>query len=482
MESMETDKESNAKTKENGGLDLRPVAAEDSGEGLPYAPKDWPKPGDVWRWRVGRRVASNGHFLDRYLYLPRRLYRMEKSNSSTTKKRGFASKLSVERFIKSSFPGADVEAFFASFSWKIPAKVSPTNGYLEEHFLQPFEEAADNSESDSQSDGVGCNAGNKKCRSLMVQEENPPVAAMPCDICCSEPRFCRDCCCILCSKITSSKYGGFGYIKCEALVSEGYICGHVAHVDCALRTYMAGTVGGSIGLDIEYYCRRCDAKTDLIPHVMRLLQTCESIDSCEQVEKMLALGICILRGSQKTAAKGLLNRIESAISKLKNGVILEDIWKIEEDISAISTEQGPRAMVEVTNQQDHLDNKTSSPDSFALSSDFEAETVKLEDEVEKALYELQKSQASEFEIAEERLMAQKKYLQNLYQQLEREKSELKRPTSSTKRDVLVKAVLERVNQIKREVAKLKDMEEVAKGFGRTPKSILKEHFGLEIEE
>jgi hypothetical protein len=39
-----------------------------------------------------------------------------------------------------------------------------------------------------------------------------------------------------------------------------------------------------------------------------------------------------------------------------------------------------------------------------------------------------------------------------------------------------------VDQIKREVTKLKDMEEVANGFGRTSKDILKEHFGLEVEK
>jgi len=45
---------------------------------------------------------------------------------------------------------------------------------------------------------------------------------------------------------------------------------------------------------------------------------------------------------------------------------------------------------------------------------------------------------------------------------------------------LLSAVLSRVDQIKREMRKLKDMEEVAKGFGRTFKDILKEHFGLEV--
>ncbi|XP_050219264.1 protein OBERON 2 [Mercurialis annua] len=477
MESMEIDKESNgnrSNSKENV-FNLKRVAPEKSGEGLPYAPVNWPKHGDVWSWRVGRRIAPNGHFMDRYLYVPPRL-------SRSRKRTGFASKLAVERYIRSLIPDADIGAFFASFSWRIPAKKSLINGSLEEHVFQPFEEMVENSESDSHSDGVACIAGNKKCKSLMAQEKNPSVAAMPCDICCSEPCFCRECCCILCCKTTNSKYGEFNYIKCESLVSDGCICGHVAHVDCALRTYMAGTVGGSIGLDVEYYCRRCDAKTDLIPHVTRLLETCESIDSCEQLEKMLTVGTCILRGSQKYNAKTLLNRIESAISKLKSGTSLEDIWRVEKDVSAISTEQSPSTKVDVTDQQELVDNRTTLPDSLSTPSDIRAEILKLEEEIDDVLYELRKSQASEYRIAEERLFAQKKYLVNLYQQLEKEKWQLARQTSGTNTDVLLKAVLKRGDQIQQEVAKLKDMEEVARGFGRTSKSILKEHFRLEVEE
>lgn len=103
------------------GLILRPVSQDEAGEGLPYAPENWPNPGDIWSWRVGKRVAITGHFLDRYLYLPRGFSVPE---NSSRKGQGFASKLSVERYIQSVFPNADVDAFFASFSWKIPAKKS----------------------------------------------------------------------------------------------------------------------------------------------------------------------------------------------------------------------------------------------------------------------------------------------------------------------------------------------------------------------
>lgn len=105
---------SKASPQENG-LNLYPVSANDSGEGLPYAPQDWPNPGDKWGWKVGKRLASSGHFLDRYLYLPGTLHKHGHG-------KGFASKLSVEQYVREKFPNADIRALFASFSWRIPSK------------------------------------------------------------------------------------------------------------------------------------------------------------------------------------------------------------------------------------------------------------------------------------------------------------------------------------------------------------------------
>ena len=101
-------------------LNLWPVAAEASGEGLPYAPEDWPNPGDIWSWRTGKRTSPGGFFRDRYLYPPARIALIDNSGSSR-RKHIFPSKFAVERYIRAAFPDADVEAFFASFSWKIPA-------------------------------------------------------------------------------------------------------------------------------------------------------------------------------------------------------------------------------------------------------------------------------------------------------------------------------------------------------------------------
>ncbi|KAF3433492.1 hypothetical protein FNV43_RR24594 [Rhamnella rubrinervis] len=147
---MGSDNKSNGRTqrvKENGVI-LRSVSPNKSNVGLPYAPENWPNPGDNWSWKVGKRIAITGHYLD------------------------------------------------------------------------------------------------------------------------SEPRFCRDCCCILCCKTINSTFGGYHYIKCEAVVGEGYL-------------------------------------------------TCEATDSRDEIEKILNIGICLLRGSQKVSAKELHNRIEFVIAKVK---------------------------------------------------------------------------------------------------------------------------------------------------------------------
>ncbi|KAK3042162.1 hypothetical protein RJ639_001282 [Escallonia herrerae] len=465
--------ESSTGTKENG-FHLYPVSPFDSGEGLPYAPVDWPKPGDKWTWRVGKRIAASGYFLDRYLYLPHRFQGLRK-------RKGFASKLSVEEYIRTAFPSVDVTAFFASFSWKIPSeKLNETKGSEEELmiFATPSGEMAEHSGSNSQNEIGRCKAGNKMCSSLEARD--PPSDYMLCDICCSEPGFCRDCCCILCSKTIDPTQGGYGFIRCEANVDEGCICGHMAHIECGLRCYMAGTVGGSIGLDAEYFCRRCDARTDLVPPITKLLQTCQSVDSRDIIEKILNTGVCILRGSRRTSAKKLLCHIELAMEKLKSGTGFEDIWKVD-DISDVTTGEVPRDENEATDKEEPLDCRTGSPQDIYGKFDHRIESFKLEDEIDQILLALRKSQESEYRIAEERLLGQKNHLLNLYQQLDKERSELASHTSSADPDVLLDAVLNRVNQVKREIMKLREMEEVAKGFGKTSNAILKEHFSFESE-
>ncbi|KAJ4969017.1 hypothetical protein NE237_015718 [Protea cynaroides] len=461
-----------------------PVSAGESGEGLPYAPIDWPNPGDNWIWKVGKRKSIGGFWGDRYLYPPISLQK------SVRKKQSLASKHSVEQFIRKEFPDKDVNAFFSSFSWKIPAKDNyQAKDRITLGGVLPMEEMAEHFEFESQPGSTNCKARNKMCK-LQLVAGSCSLSAMDCNICCSEPGFCRDCCCILCCKTIDWTYGGYSCIRCEAKVDENYICGHVAHIDCALRSYMAGTVGGSIGLDVEYYCRRCDKRTDLISHVTRLIKTCESLSAREEIEKILSLGLCILRSSQRTSAKKLLKHMELAMTKLKHGTALEKIWK-EDDTSAVSTGTGETAAdqdardsiadAELPLELDSIQKR--SPQPLYITSDHRIASLKLEDEIDQVLLSLRKSQEAEYRIAEERLYAQKEFLLSLYEQLDMERSELaKQSTAESDSDALLANVLNRVNQINRESERVKEMEEIAKGFGRVSQAILKEHFGLEIED
>jgi hypothetical protein len=58
-------------------------------------------------------------------------------------------------------------------------------------------------------------------------------------------------------------------------------------------------------------------RTDSLFHFSLSSPTCESLDSRDEIEKILNLGVCILHGSQKTSANELLKRIEVAIAKVK---------------------------------------------------------------------------------------------------------------------------------------------------------------------
>lgn len=96
------------------GFHLEPVKPFTSGEGLPYAPIDWPRPGDKWSWKVGRKTRA-GFFCQRYLYLPIRLQKPGRTKQS------FSGRAPLERWLCDKFPDVDINTFFASFSWKIPA-------------------------------------------------------------------------------------------------------------------------------------------------------------------------------------------------------------------------------------------------------------------------------------------------------------------------------------------------------------------------
>ncbi|KVI01526.1 hypothetical protein Ccrd_020202 [Cynara cardunculus var. scolymus] len=403
--------ESDGSTNESKESEIHLLPGNHSGYGLPYAPEDFPEPGDKWGWKVGKRVGVSGHYLDRYLYLPVRLHEKFKLGgfASITSSRGFASKTSVERFVMEAFPATDIKAFFASFTWKIPAEKNKGNKEI----------VSRHANCNLNLDAAGCKAGNIMCSSLVEASDPSHLEIMDCDICCIEPLFCRDCCCILCSvRIDSADGDNKSFIRCEARVKDGFICGHICHIECALRSYMAGTVGGIIGLDAEYYCRRCDARTDLIPHVKILLQSCESIHSGE-------------------------------LSQCETDTLEDSNFK---------------------------ERKTGSPQ--IANFDYRIESLELEERIEKTLAALKKSQEGEYRIAEDVLIAQKNHLLLLYEELDKEKGELAKCSPSADPS-MVHAVLKRMTQIKNEADKITKMQAVGKGFGKTSKHVLKEHFGVQ---
>ncbi|XP_071737037.1 uncharacterized protein [Rutidosis leptorrhynchoides] len=458
---------SDGSTTESEKSEIYTVSCHDSGDGLPYAPEDFPNSGDIWGWKVGKRIGIKGYFRDRYLYLPTRFYEELKSTRPTCiPSKGFASKSSVERFLLEVFPGMNTNAFFASFNWNIPGKIKDQNYPGNTEF---------SSDCSPKFDPAGCKAGNINCSSL---QETKHSNIMPCDICCIEPLFCHDCCCILCSKTVNSLNGDQSFIRCEATVKDGLICGHICHVKCGLRSYMAGTVGGTIGLDVEYYCRRCDSRTDLIPYVTNLFRSCEQIGYGEKIMKVLNLCVIILRGSNRPNAKALLHRVQSAVKKLKDGHSHEDIWK-REDTSAVTTGEVSQC------ETDTLDvSCVKEPSQHQISFpnfDNRLESIELELMIGKTLASLKKSQETEYRIAEDILTTQKNYLLDLYEELDKEKKILAK-CSPPADPSLVRVVFTRMCQIKSEFDKITTMQEVGKGFGKTSKNILKEHFGVQAAD
>ncbi|KAL6894060.1 hypothetical protein ACP4OV_008158 [Aristida adscensionis] len=473
------------------GLVAIPVRANAYGKGLPYAPENWPCPGDQWYWRVGSRTAGGGHWADRYLTPPSRFC------GATGKRSSFASKLRIEEFIKAEFPDVDPGTFFSMFIWKIPAEgQSIRKGTHQVRLHEPESVLAD-------PDGP-CKARNKLCN-LEREGFIESSQAHACNICCKEPGFCRECCCILCSKSIDYSFGGYNYIKCESVVKENYICGHVAHLECALRCYMAGTVGGSvIDIDVQYLCRLCDNKTNLMMHVEKLLETCQSLKSKNEIEPILNLGLCLLRNSKQIRAKRLENYMGSALTKLRCGVNLDEVWKMEGDEDRTTLIAGmnspPTNGVTVLGTQQISDEDTLSghPDLIDplvdnelqradenlpvfITGDHNVMSSKFEDWIDLALEELKKSQEAEYRLAEQKLYSQKDNILGLYRQLDSERTELSNPSplshGSNYRAILSN-VLKRVDQVKREEEKLKSMLKVAGGFGKTPKTVVQELFGL----
>eukprot|EP01018_Ginkgo_biloba_P001442 Gb_12072 [translate_table: standard] len=514
---------------------LQPVGPRQQGEGFPYAPEGWPNPGDKWIWKVGRRKNGLGYWLDRYLILPRTL-------QEGSRKVWFTSKRSVEKYLTRKYPDADLENFFSSFQWNVPCAASPSD----EDVIAPAGKRMRRSNVNGNGMTAGkrfCKAGNSKCCLEIGKGKN--LNSLDCDVCCVETGFCRECSCILCGKSIDQNMGQYNFVRCEGKLHRDFICGHVAHLECAVVCQMAGVVT-SIGLDVEYYCRRCDKKTDLLTHVMGLIPTPELSIVRADVERSLNLVLCLIQGTQQFLGRSLENLIQNAIKKLQNGMDLQGIlnelqgnsiegiadkvdnvkekvtMQIEPSASSPILHTKPRdefvhwmaspvCATAATNEtfestfqtpnafckrlHDSLQSTTVTPDisseqgnTFAhdqfqqrarlfsedvhRTSDSQSSTVniavlKFENKVYQALHLLRQSQETEYKLAQEKLFAQKDLLLNLFQQLEMRSSEnTHNPSASLE------------NFAQKEYEKFVLMLGVANGFGRTPKNVLNDYFGM----
>jgi len=123
------------------------------------------------------------------------------------------------------------------------------------------------------------------------------MEGLDCDICCSEPRFCRECKCIICCQVINPDPDVSTFFQCMHRPSGLGVCGHAAHLECALKSEMAGVVKHN-GLDMEYLCRRCDNKMDLRDLITCLVEVMGKTIVRQKVEKSLQLALQIMQDTQ----------------------------------------------------------------------------------------------------------------------------------------------------------------------------------------
>eukprot|EP00252_Welwitschia_mirabilis_P001259 TRINITY_DN11153_c0_g1_i1.p1 TRINITY_DN11153_c0_g1~~TRINITY_DN11153_c0_g1_i1.p1 ORF type:complete len:386 (-),score=70.43 TRINITY_DN11153_c0_g1_i1:23-1075(-) len=345
-----------------------------SGRGSPFAPPDdWPIAGDAWGWRVGRRVSSDGlYFSDRYLYPPRRFQQRFRELRSKSQAAFFVN----ECLRGQENQNIKVEDFFALFQWKVPCSAtSPGDVAIRPkkckgtnaengNIKRKVGEACNGTESETATelqelrtaalqgklhdhnkrlarllyvDLEGrvheslsssrrkqnvikakklCPAGNVCCTLTTGKRRSwGNTEAIQCLICCTEPGFCGECCCILCGKATNQSQENWNYIKCEQKVEGELICGHVAHMECALDCNTAGVLTDQ-GLDVEYYCRRCDLKTDLMMHVDQLLNQSHILKDSAGAIKNMELALRFLNGTERKGGQKLKTLLELSLNKV----------------------------------------------------------------------------------------------------------------------------------------------------------------------
>lgn len=428
--------------------------------------------------------------------------------------------------------------------------------------------------------GMKCKVGNLNCAFEMGKSlAAGPIGVVSCDICCSESDFCRDCMCILCGTAINCDYTPYTSIRCLARLSGAGFCGHAAHLMCALECRMAGVVK-SLGLDMEYMCRRCDQKTDLRENIVHLLGSIRYTNSSSSVQSILGMALHIMQGTEHGGAKSLESLIKTAIHMVEKGANIREVFdmlhgtgaealtakfddvgepseledeketcnnsavkKVKETFTSMGTpmSSADKMQVDITEQEVHevseyandeprvkqcpqKDNvglDTSQPPMIDTSE--EASKVSLtadasiqllnagfENDIQEALNKLRESQAAEYELANDKLNAQKEYIMKLYKQLEVASPLLKLPAESANASTeqvscsfqelqkewtnfqtnllldSANASMDQVSytfqELQKESSNLETMLGIRNGFGQTSKVILDKFFGLPMEQ
>ncbi|KAG0557562.1 hypothetical protein KC19_11G140500 [Ceratodon purpureus] len=311
-----------------------PVPPGGKGEGWPYAPQGWPKPDDKWGWRVGQRAAPTSLWIDRYVTLPVSLMKGKKINISDEQ---FASKKSLVEYLKQTFPGMmDPNSIFKAFDWKVPA-LKNVEGPEKRGSAVKRDKTSPMDVNDSwQKSKKQCRAGNPHCPITKGKlNESESLERLYCNICCIEPNFCRECMCILCCKLFARDVDDFCIIQCRntplagpnSLPSERGICGHTAHLDCALKNQLAGVIK-KYRLNLEYMCRRCDRKTNLKETLSRLVSEFMNAEESKVDSSLqLLMRVMVDPGDEASSSRKIQEILLGALKKVQEGADIDATCK-----------------------------------------------------------------------------------------------------------------------------------------------------------
>lgn len=307
-----------------------PVPQSGRGEGWPYAPQGWPKHEDKWGWRVGKRASGTFFWIDRYVSPPSSLIRGRRTIE-------FASRKSLVEYCRQNFPQmTDSSNIFKAFDWKIPA---PKNLEVPDNKRVGSAKREATGKRDKPTDGEDnwlmskrqCRAGNPHC-TLTKGKNNVSESAesLVCHICCLEPDFCRECKCILCCKSFPPNIDDVVVVRClnHPVPGQG-LCGHAAHLECALNSQLAGVIKKN-GLDLEYICRRCDRKTDLKGTVVQMVEAVGQNAPQSTVENVLQLALRTVQDPEdepQSPARTWAALITDALKKIQEGSPTLEVYK-----------------------------------------------------------------------------------------------------------------------------------------------------------